>query len=77
SSVILKFTIKQDETAVDIKHMSMVPDEEEVLILPFSVFRVKDTIENGGDTDSPGLIEIDLEECEDSEQINTEKPKSE
>jgi hypothetical protein len=76
-SVIFKFTIKQDKTAVDIKHMSMVPDEEEVLILPFSVFQVKDRIENGPNTDSPGFIEIDLEECEDNEQINTTKPKSE
>ncbi|CAF1185271.1 unnamed protein product [Adineta steineri] len=74
--VILKFTIKQDDTGVDIKHMSVVEDEEEVLILPFSVFQVKDRIENGPNTDSPGLLEIDLEQCEDNEQINNEKPQS-
>ncbi|CAF1209220.1 unnamed protein product [Adineta steineri] len=74
--VILKFTIKQDDTGVDIKHMSMVEDEEEVLILPFSVFQVKDRIENGANTDSPGLIEIYLEQCEDNEQVNNKKPKS-
>ncbi|CAF4049070.1 unnamed protein product [Adineta steineri] len=72
-SVILKFTIKQNDTGVDIKHMSMVEDEEEVLILPFSVFQVKDRIENGLNTDSPGLIEIYLEQCEDNEQVNNEK----
>ncbi|CAF1382790.1 unnamed protein product [Adineta steineri] len=74
--VILKLTIKQDDTGIDIKHMSMVEDEEEVLILPFSVFQVKDRIEYGSDTDWPGLIEIDLEQCEDNEQINNKIPKS-
>ncbi|CAF1382688.1 unnamed protein product [Adineta steineri] len=74
--VILKFTIKQDDTGVDIEHMSMVEDEEEVLILPFSVFQVKDRIEYGSDTDWPGLIEIDLEQCEDNEQVNNKKSKS-
>ncbi|CAF1332210.1 unnamed protein product [Adineta steineri] len=74
--VILKFTIKQDDTGVDIEHMSMVEDEEEVLILPFSVFQVKDRIENGSNTDWPGLIEIDLEQCDDNEQVNNKKPKS-
>ncbi|CAF4174254.1 unnamed protein product, partial [Adineta steineri] len=74
--VILKFTIKQDDKGVDIKHMSMMGDEEEVLILPFSVFQVKDRIEYGSNTDWPGLIEIDLEQCEDNEQINNKTPKS-
>ncbi|CAF4163343.1 unnamed protein product, partial [Adineta steineri] len=74
--VILKFTIKQDDTGVDIKHMSVVEDEEEVLILPFSVFQVKDRIENGSNTDCPALIEIDLEQCEDNEQVNNKKSKS-
>ncbi|CAF0893549.1 unnamed protein product [Adineta steineri] len=76
-SVILKFTIKQDDTGLDIKDMLMIEgEEEEVLILPFSVFQVKDRIENGSNTDSPGLIEIYLEQCEDSEQVNNEKPQS-
>ncbi|CAF1403751.1 unnamed protein product [Adineta steineri] len=78
-SVIFKFTSKQDDTALDIKHMSMVEgegEEEEVLILPFSVFQVKDRIEKGSNADSSGLIEIDLEECEDNEQINNRKPKN-
>ncbi|CAF0747257.1 unnamed protein product [Adineta steineri] len=75
-SVILKFTIKHDDTGVDIEHMSMIEDEEEVLILPFSVFQVKDRIENGSNTDSPGLIEIYLEQCEDNEQVNNKNPKT-
>ncbi|CAF4210979.1 unnamed protein product [Adineta steineri] len=74
--VIFKFIIKHDDTGIDIEYMSMVEDEEEVLILPFSVFQVKDRIENGSNTGSPGLIEIELEQCEDNEQINNEKSQS-
>ena len=85
-SVLLKYTIKQNQTAIDIQNMLMVEDEEEVLILPFSVFQVKNRIQTCSNTSSSVSIEIDLEEYEDDkqiineqndEQINEEKPKSE
>jgi hypothetical protein len=62
--VLLKYTIKQNETGIDIQHLSMIPDEEEVLILPFSVFQVKNRIESTSDTLSTILVEIHLEECQ-------------
>ena len=74
--VLLKYTIKQNQTSIDIEHISMIPDEEEVLILPFSVFQVKDRIENCLNVSSPMIVEIDLEECEDNEQINNERQDS-
>lgn len=70
--VLLKYTTKQNQTSIDIEHISMIPDEEEVLILPFSVFQVKDRIENCQNVSSPMLVEIVLEESEDNEQINNE-----
>ena len=74
--VLLKYTIKQNQTGIDIEHISMKPDKEEVLILPFSVFQVKDRIENCPNMCSPVLVEIYLEECEDNEQMKIEKPGS-
>jgi len=71
-AVLLKYTIKQNQTAIDIEHMSEIPDEEEVLILPFSVFQIKNRFENRAEM----LVIIELEECEDDEQINNEKKKS-
>ncbi|CAF1590806.1 unnamed protein product [Rotaria magnacalcarata] len=69
-SVLLKYITKQNKTAINIQHMSTMQDEQEVLILPFSVFQVKDKIENNPNMSPPVLYEIDLEECEDDEQIN-------
>ena len=75
-SVILKYTIKQNVTGIDIEHISKTPNEEEVLILPFSVFQVKDIIENRTSGCSSVLYEIDLEECEDNKQIHNENQNS-
>ncbi|CAF4044787.1 unnamed protein product [Rotaria magnacalcarata] len=75
-SVLLKYTTKQNKTAIDIEPLSTIQDEEEVLILPFSVFQVKDRIENSSNMSSPALYEIDLEECEDDEETNNTKNKS-
>ncbi|CAF4488894.1 unnamed protein product [Rotaria sp. Silwood2] len=75
-SVLLKYTIKQNQTAIDIEHISMVEDEKEVLILPFSVFQIKDRIDNSPKLCPPVLVEIELEECEDGEQINNRKERS-
>ncbi|CAF2005511.1 unnamed protein product [Rotaria magnacalcarata] len=74
-SVLLKYTTKQNKTAIDIEPLSTIQDEEEVLILPFSVFQVKDRIENSSNMSSPALYEIDLEECEDDEETNNTKNK--
>ncbi|CAF2981464.1 unnamed protein product, partial [Rotaria sp. Silwood2] len=71
--VLLKYTIKLNQTAIDIEDISTIQDEEEVLVLPFSVFKIKNIIENRPNMSSPMLIEIDLEECEDDEQINNKK----
>jgi hypothetical protein len=65
--VLLIYTIKKNQTAIDIEHISTIKDEEEVLILPFSVFQVKNKIEKNS---SSILIEIHLEECQDDQQIN-------
>jgi hypothetical protein len=71
--VLLKYTIKQNGMGIDIEHLSIIPDEEEVLILPFSVFKVKNRIENSSDTWPPMLVEIDLEECQDNQLIDYQK----
>ncbi|CAF3015287.1 unnamed protein product [Rotaria sp. Silwood2] len=76
-SVLLKYTIKLNQTAIDIEDISTIQDEEEVLVLPFSVFKIKNRFENRPEMCSPMLIEIDLEECEDNEQINHENKNSE
>ena len=74
-SVIFIYTIKQNGTAIDTKDLSMIEDEEEVLILPFSVFQIKDKIENWENTCFPELVEIYLEQCEDNEQKQESKYK--
>jgi hypothetical protein len=76
-SVLLKYTIKLNQTAIDIEHIATIQDEQEVLILPFSVFQVKNKIENCPNMGSSILVEIDLEECEDDEQISNKKQESE
>ncbi|CAF3540767.1 unnamed protein product [Rotaria sp. Silwood2] len=75
-SVLLKYTTKQNNTAIDIEHLSMVKDEKEVLILPFSVFQIKDVIQNNPKMSPPALFEIELEECEDNELMNKKEQKS-
>lgn len=72
-SVLFKYTIKNNQTAIDITNLSTISDEEEMLILPFSVFQVKDRTESYPDSCSSALIEIHLEECENEKQINTEE----
>ena len=75
--VLFRYKIKQNQTAIDIELISSIRDEEEVLILPFSVFQVKDRIENCSNMRSAGLVEIDLEECEDENETNSEEDDSE
>ncbi|CAF4294470.1 unnamed protein product, partial [Adineta steineri] len=73
----MKYTITQNHSAIDIAAISTIQDEEEILILPFSVFKVIDKIENYSNMSLPVLVEIDLEEYEDNEEINNKKQKSE
>ncbi|CAF1278323.1 unnamed protein product [Adineta steineri] len=75
--VLMKYTITQNHSAIDIAAISTIQDEEEILILPFSVFKVIDKIENYSNMSLPVLVEIDLEEYEDNEEINNKKQKSE
>ena len=56
-SVLFIYTIKQTRTALDIENLSTINSEEEVLILPFSLFKI--THRSEGD-----LVKIELEECE-------------
>ena len=71
--VLFRYTIKQMKTGIDITHISSIRDEAEVLILPFSVFRITDRVENCPSMNSPVLYEIDLVECEDNGEIDDGK----
>ena len=64
-SVMFRYKIKQNRTAINIERLSTIKDEKEVLILPFGVFQVKDCVENDPEMSPPVQFEIDLEECED------------
>lgn len=65
--VLLKYTIVQDQTAIDIAHLSTIPDTDEILIMPFSVFQVKNRTQRCSNRSSSIFIEIELEECEEDE----------
>ncbi|CAF1375192.1 unnamed protein product [Adineta steineri] len=57
-SIICTYIIKNDETALNIETISdRVSDEEEVLILPFSIFQVKSV-----ERSSTNIVQIELEE---------------
>ncbi|CAF5049432.1 unnamed protein product [Rotaria sp. Silwood1] len=60
-STICVYEIRNERTALDIEHISLFQDEKEVLILPYSAFKIIDIkqYENG----SP-RVEIKLKECE-------------
>ncbi|CAF1405730.1 unnamed protein product [Adineta steineri] len=67
ASVLLTFKIQQTKTAIDIEKMSKISAEEEVLILPFSVFKVKDKTEYIENKNVNIQYEIELEECIDDD----------
>ncbi|CAF0991771.1 unnamed protein product [Adineta steineri] len=65
-SCVCQYSIKQSATAIDIQKLSINSDENEVLILPFTVFKVVSIKWN--DLEKPETkisIEIELEECDD------------
>ncbi|CAF3709383.1 unnamed protein product [Rotaria sp. Silwood1] len=65
-SCLCKYLIKQNSTAINIQSLSTRPDEKEILILPFSVFKVIGIKRNYLDNPTASIsIEIELEECED------------
>ncbi|CAF1417270.1 unnamed protein product [Rotaria sordida] len=66
-SCLCKYLIKQNSTAINIENLSMNQHEKEILILPFSVFKVVKIKRNDFDSTNTISIEIELEECEDSD----------
>ncbi|CAF1592613.1 unnamed protein product [Rotaria sp. Silwood1] len=65
-SCLCKYLIKQNSTAINIQSLSTRPDEKEILILPFSVFKVIGIKRNYLDNPTASIsIEIELEEYED------------
>ncbi|CAF3423739.1 unnamed protein product [Rotaria sp. Silwood2] len=65
-SCLCQYLIKQNSTAMDIQSLSTRPDEKEILIIPFSVFKVMKIKRNYLDDSTVSIsIEIELEECED------------
>jgi hypothetical protein len=59
-STLCTYEIRNRRTALDIEHISVFPDEEEVLILPYSAFKIIDVKQN---KDNSPSIEIKLKEC--------------
>ncbi|CAF4596147.1 unnamed protein product, partial [Rotaria sp. Silwood2] len=65
-SCLCQYLIKQNSTAINIQSLSTRPDEKEILILPFAVFKVIAIKRNHLDNPTASIsIEIELEECED------------
>ncbi|CAF4077946.1 unnamed protein product, partial [Rotaria sordida] len=65
-SCLCQYLIKQNSTAINIQSLSTRPDEKEILILPFTVFKVTAIKRNYLDDPTASIsIEIELEECED------------
>ncbi|CAF1212245.1 unnamed protein product [Didymodactylos carnosus] len=64
-STICTYVIKNDQTALDIEDISEVPDEQEVLIVPFSVFKIINVERCNiiGAKNNGALIAMKLEEC--------------
>ncbi|CAF0823855.1 unnamed protein product [Rotaria sordida] len=81
-SCLCQYLIKQNLTAINIESLSSRPDEKEILILPFTVFKVISIKRNYLDDPTASIsIEIELEECEDpndnkNESENKEIPRT-
>ncbi|CAF4856595.1 unnamed protein product [Rotaria sp. Silwood1] len=60
-STICVYEIRNQKTALDIQDISLFPYEEEVLILPYSAFKI---IDIRIDNDKSPNVEIELKECE-------------
>ncbi|CAF1304118.1 unnamed protein product, partial [Rotaria sordida] len=76
-SCLCQYLIKQNSTAINIQSLSTRPDEKEILILPFTVFKVKAIKQNYLDDPTASIsIEIELEECEDPNDNKNELENS-
>ena len=62
--VLFKYKIESDATGLDIERISSIKEEKEVIILPFSVFQVKQRKEIRSNKSSQILHEIHLDECQ-------------
>ncbi|CAF1362342.1 unnamed protein product, partial [Rotaria sp. Silwood1] len=77
-SCLCQYLIKQNSTAINIQSLSTRPDEKEILILPFTVFKVIAIKRNYLDDPAASIsIEIELEECEDTNDKKYESENSE
>jgi hypothetical protein len=64
-NVLCSYKIRNSKTAYDIEQLSNIGAESEVLIFPFSAFRVARVEQT-----SPNIVKIDLDECD--EQLCTD-----
>ncbi|CAF4910740.1 unnamed protein product, partial [Rotaria sp. Silwood2] len=77
SSCLCQYLIKQNSTAINIQSLSTKLDEKEILILPFTVFKVIAIKRNYLDDPTASIsIEIELEECEDPNDNKNESENS-
>ncbi|CAF1024331.1 unnamed protein product, partial [Rotaria sordida] len=77
-SCLCQYLIKQNSTAINIQSLSTRPDEKEILILPFTVFKVTAIKRNYLDDPTASIsIEIELEECEDPYDNKNESENNE
>ena len=60
-STICVYEIRNRRTALDVEHISVFKAEKEVLILPYSAFKIIDIKMNN---DKIPAVEINLKECE-------------
>ncbi|CAF1186187.1 unnamed protein product [Rotaria sordida] len=77
-SCLCQYLIKQNSTAINIQSLSTRSDEKEILILPFTVFKVIAIKRNYLDNPTASIsIEIELEECEDPKDNKNESDNCE
>ncbi|CAF1420923.1 unnamed protein product, partial [Adineta ricciae] len=75
-SCVCQYVVKQDLTAINIENLSTRPDEKEVLIIPFSVFKITSIKRNYIDNPQVAIsIEIELEECEDPDKLDEQSSR--
>ncbi|CAF2761461.1 unnamed protein product [Rotaria sp. Silwood2] len=77
-SCLCKYLIKQNSTAINIQSLSTRPDEKEILILPFTVFKIIAIKQNYLDDPTASIsVEIVLEEYENPNDNKNESENSE
>ncbi|CAF1142627.1 unnamed protein product [Rotaria sordida] len=77
-SCLCQYLIKQNSTAINIQSLSTRSNEKEILILPFTVFKVIAIKRNYLDNPTASIsIEIELEECEDPKDNKNESDNCE